>query len=381
METPSIHESRPGGPTRLARDAATDYLRLAVILLVVFIHAALAYASFSRYDPKHYVDATAPIVDPARWPLLDSPILFIDTFAMPLLFLVSGLFVFSGLERKGSGGYFLPRLKRLGVPFIAAAFLLSPLAFWPGYLRSIPDSSVPYWIRFFTTDGWMIGAAWFLWVLLAFDAIIALLHRMAPALLNALHRKPSPLFVLAATAIVFVPAGMAVSPYSWLTPIGPFDVQPARVPLYFLYFLLGMALGSKGGARETVWPTHWGLYLLAGLVSFAAYMLVGVNARGFALRAVAMTAFAGSCAGTTLGLGGAFHRFAQKHIPALDVLAACSFGIYLFHYPIMHWLQYALLLQAWPAQEKFAAVFTGALALSICVTLIGRGVPGIRRFL
>ena len=128
-------------------------------MLVVFLHAAIGYTSFSEYDPAHYIDATAPVVDPSRWGMLDLPVVFIDTFSMPLLFLISGLFVFSGLDRKGGAGYFRSRLKRLGIPFLAAAFLISPLAFWPSYLMSTPDSTTPYWIRFFTTDGWLIGAA------------------------------------------------------------------------------------------------------------------------------------------------------------------------------------------------------------------------------
>jgi len=70
------------------------------------------------------------------------------------------------------------RLRRLGVPFVVSAFLLSPLAFWPSYLLGRHTSPTPYWIRFFTEDGWLIGAPWLLWVLLAFDGIVALVHHI-----------------------------------------------------------------------------------------------------------------------------------------------------------------------------------------------------------
>jgi hypothetical protein len=121
------------------------------------------------YYPLHYIDSVSPVADPSRWPLLDPLFSFVYTFAVPLLFLVSGLFVFPALEPKGSAGFFFSRLRRLGIPFLAAAFLISPLAFWPSYLRSITNSPTPYWTRYFTVDGWLIGAPWFLWVLLVFD--------------------------------------------------------------------------------------------------------------------------------------------------------------------------------------------------------------------
>jgi glucan biosynthesis protein C len=364
MDRSMIKETDSAALARPTRDVATDKLRLAVIVLVVFLHSALAYASFSRYDPAHYIDATAPVVDSSRWPLLDAPIMVIDTFGMPLLFLVSGLFVFSGLDRKGSGGYFLSRVKRLGIPFVVAAFTISPIAFLPGYLRSTPDSSVPYWIRFLTTDGWLIGAPWFLWVLLALDGIVAILHRTVPAVLDKLRREPPPLFILLATVVVFVPVVLALSP----------------LPLFFLYFLLGMALGSSR-RLDSGWPKYWGIWLLIGLFSSAADAAFGWYSAGLASRVVNGIGFAGSCAGFSLGLLGAFRRFGRGRIPVIDSLIANSFGIYLFHYPIVHWIQYALLPLAWPAQLKFCVVFLGALGLSWSVSALVRRIPAVRNII
>jgi glucan biosynthesis protein C len=129
MTVPPISKVSPGTATESHRDVSIDTLRSTVIVLVVFLHAALAYASFSQYDPADYIHATAPVVDPSRWSAVDLPILFLDVFGMPLLFLVSGLFVFPALARKGSGGFFGARLVRLGIPFLAAAFFLSPISF------------------------------------------------------------------------------------------------------------------------------------------------------------------------------------------------------------------------------------------------------------
>jgi fucose 4-O-acetylase-like acetyltransferase len=71
------------------RDVAVDYLRAFLIVLVVLLHAALAYTAFSTYDPGRWIDSSAPVVDTVRWPLLDPLALCLDTFMMPLLFLIS----------------------------------------------------------------------------------------------------------------------------------------------------------------------------------------------------------------------------------------------------------------------------------------------------
>ena len=61
------------------RDIAIDYLRALLIVLVVFLHAALAYTSFSTFDETRWVDSSAPVVDTQRWPPLD---LFVHTLTL-----------------------------------------------------------------------------------------------------------------------------------------------------------------------------------------------------------------------------------------------------------------------------------------------------------
>jgi glucan biosynthesis protein C len=366
---------------REERDIAIDALRSFAVILVVFIHAALAYTSFSTYNPLDYTSSVAAVVDPHRWPVLDWPFGLVYLFFMPLLFLISGLFVFPGLDRRGSGEFFLARLRRLGVPFIAAAFLLSPLAFWPSYLMGRRGSPTPYWIRYFTVDGWLIGAAWFLWVLLAFDGIVALVHRVAPAVLGKLRREPTALVIVLVTIVAFVPVSFFVPPDSWVTRIGPFDVQPGKLPLFFANFCLGMALGSGQKWRSAGWPKHWGYWLLVGIAAFFVYSFVGGTAAGLAIRLVNRTAFAVSCAGLCLGLLGAFRHFVRKRRVFLDSLNENAFGIYLFHYAIVHWLQYVLVPLSWPAPLKFCIVFSGGLAVSWGVSHVLRRVPAIRRFM
>ena len=55
----------------MKRDIAIDYLRGAITVLVVGHHAALAYTTFSSFNPVAYTSSTAPIVDAVRFAPLD----------------------------------------------------------------------------------------------------------------------------------------------------------------------------------------------------------------------------------------------------------------------------------------------------------------------
>jgi glucan biosynthesis protein C len=363
------------------RDIAIDYLRAFVIVLVVFLHAALAYTSFSTFDTNRWVDSSAPVVDASRWPFLDLFVLFFDTFFMALLFLVSGLFTISSLERKGSGGFFVARLQRLGIPFAVASILIAPLAFWPSYLMAVPESQTPYLIRFFTSDGWPVGPPWFLWMLLVFDGIVALTSRFAPAVLAKLRHQPTNLVILLVTIASFLPLSLIGSHYWWLS-LGPFDMQPIRIGLYFAYFLLGMALGTGQQWQGAKWPKRWGVWFILGILSFGVYVvLLGSNAPNLASQLALGITFAVSCAGASMGLLGAFRKFVRNRHPIFDNLSANAFGIYIIHYGVVLWIQFALLSAPWPAWLKFGITFTGGLALSWGASELIRQIPAARRIL
>ncbi len=374
-----------GSPVQIKeRDVAIDSLRSFVIVLVVFLHAALAYTSFSTYNAARYVDSSAPIVDVARWPLLDPMVTVLDSFMMSLMFFVSGLFAISSLERKGSGGFFQARLVRLGVPFLIGAIVLAPLAYWPSYVLSAPASSPPYLLRFFTSDGWQVGPPWFLWVLLVFNGIVAFVHWKAPSVLAKLRRPPSPLSIFLMALAAYVPLSLVV-PSSWIT-MGPFDCQPVRLVLYFAFFLMGIATGTGCQWQESGWPKNWSAWFPGlGIPAFFLYLWSsGSTAQSLpplVIQAIVSVAFAASCVGTSVGFLGIFRQFVRSSSPILDSLTASSFGIYLIHYGFVLWIQFVLLLAPWPAWIRFGITFIGSLTLSWAVIALLRRSSRVRRFI
>ncbi|MBN2394701.1 MAG: acyltransferase [Anaerolineae bacterium] len=243
---------------------------------------------------------------------------------------------------------------------------------------------LPYLATFFTSDGWPVGPPWFLWVLLVFNGILALVHRIAPAGLAKLHRQPTNLVIFLVTLVAFVPLRLIGSPYWWITSLGPFDVEPIRLGLYFAYFLLGAALGTGQQWQKVAWAKHWGYWFALGIPAFFAYVFLdngAIQLPRFVSQVTLGVTWATSCAGASLGLLGAFRKFVRRRHPIFDSLSTNSFSIYLIHYAVVLWIQFALRSVSWPAWIKFGVAFVGGLALSWGISKMVRQIPGVRRVL
>ena len=112
-------------PTSLA----LNNLRAFVILIVLAFHSRLAYlyslpASAFPFDEPPYKWLAFPIIDSHRWLGFDLFCAFQDVYLMSFMFLLSGLFVWPSLVRKGSGRFLQDRLMRLGLPFVVVVYLL-----------------------------------------------------------------------------------------------------------------------------------------------------------------------------------------------------------------------------------------------------------------
>jgi surface polysaccharide O-acyltransferase-like enzyme len=117
-------------------------------------------------------------------------------------------------------------------------------------------------------------------------------------------------------------------------------------------------------------------FVLATAVTIAAMASWGKSP----MLASAMDAgFVLSCAASCFAFLAAFLRFAQSRSQVWDGLSANSYGIYLIHYAVVSWMQYALVPVALPAVAKWLIVFPGALALSWAAADAIRRIPAVAR--
>ena len=385
----------PATKKPIQRRVEFDYLRAFVVVLVVWHHAILAYAVYSFINPGNPIATFSPVVDEQRWVGFDLLASLNDSFFMPLMFFVSGLFVWRSLTRKGAGKYVLDRFIRLGIPFIIGLFFVIPLAYYPAQLAvervyGGDTGYMEFWLQMIRSGFTTAGPLWFLWLLLVFDCIAALLHwgiRQPETLFQErtvmAFQRPVVFFVtlLAVSTIAYLPFAFLFDPAQW-SGVGPFVFQTNRVLFYLVYFLVGVAAGAYGMDR-TILQTggtlgrQWWIWLALGLVGYGALVVLIVG--GAPQIAVATMVFAATCAALVIGMVAFFLRTMTRHMRILDNLAACAYGIYIVHYVFVTWLQYALLDVHLPAFAKGVLVFAGALALSWVVTYMLRRIPVVTR--
>src|SRR5580704_12522803 len=156
------------------RDASFDYLRAFIVLLVLLHHSVLAFAIMEPAQSRTFQIVSAPIVDLRRWAGFDILAIFNDAFFMSLMFLLSGLFAWPSLERKGATRFLRDRMMRLGIPFLVATGLLMPVAYYPSYAVTGAEPGFLAYARAWLSLGfWPSGPAWFIGLLLVFDAVAA----------------------------------------------------------------------------------------------------------------------------------------------------------------------------------------------------------------
>ncbi len=393
----------PGSP----RNAALDSLRSFITLLVVAHHAVLAYFPYApplgAFDGNEIWGAF-PIIDAAKGKGLDILVLWNDTFFMALMFLLSGLFVGPSLTRKRAGGFVRDRLVRLGLPFVWAAFVLAPLAYYPAYLQRADETvASDWWEAWSTLPNWPAGPAWFLWVLIVFGCATALLYRCSPGFLERfgvlaerLRERPmrSAGVLMGLAVLAYVPLTRFYDPMHWSS-WGPFFIQTSRVLLYALYFSFGVGLGWRGGLGTTLaapdgkLARKWiGWQVTAGLV-FTLFVVVMVMmlirvGRGESvafLGVLTPALFAVTGVATSFMLLSYFARRRSVSSRFWSSLSRNAFAMYLIHYGVVSWSQYGLLSVNLSGWAKAIIVTTVAILVSWVLAAGLRRIPALDRIL
>ena len=233
------------------------------------------------------------------------------------------------------------------------------------------------------------GPLWFVWVLLVFDVLAAAAYGISQRSGFAGNDRPNAVLdrpVLLATALfalsvaAYVPMTKAVDVSRWAG-IGSFRIQISRTFLYLVYFIAGVAMGGRGierGAFRVEGPLakYWWVWGLLALVAVFAIAFPFMTGRELPLETYVVLAETMLIA---VALISVFVRFARKSVPVLGSLSSNSYGIYIVHYAVIIWLQYAILRIELNAWHKVAIVFIGGVA--ICWSLVAgvKRIPAIRK--
>ncbi|QQN62525.1 acyltransferase [Bradyrhizobium diazoefficiens] len=373
-------------PKARVRNVSLDRTRTFLTLVVLLHHSVIPYTYFGHTDPTSWIG-------------FDIVVLATDSFFMAMFFFLSGLFTWPGIARKAPSVFLRDRLLRLGLPFAIAAFTVIPLAYYAIALRENPELTfAAFWWKTVTVGPWPSGPIWFVWVLLAFDLTASLLYRVSAHLVDPVNRisvrgfeQPAVFWLLLAsvTIIAYVPALMYFGANEWFE-FGPFSVQASRVLLYFAYFFIGVSVGAANFDRGILsadgqLPRSRWLWVVATLIPYCLMWVMIYIKREIlgnpdvlphwypAIYGTFFVLFSGSILLAIL----AFFLHSKTPGPTLlDRMQADAYGMFLVHYPIALWIQYALFDYSLPAIVKAAIGFVLTVILSWGLTALLRKIPG-----
>jgi hypothetical protein len=383
-------------PVSGGRNLAYDRARSFIIVLVLLHHAVIPYTYYGHTDIQSLL-------------ALDGIVVFNDSYFMAAMFLLSGLFVWSSLTRKGISVFLRDRLLRLGLPFAVCAIVLMPIAYYAIELREHGTSFSTFWWKTITTGPWPSGPAWFVGVLFLFDIVATVVYRFMPRPIEALGefscaslKRPAYAFwaLLAASVVAYIPIDLYFGPGRWFT-LGPFAIQASRILLYLLYFFAGIGIGSTKYdlgllSRNGGLPRQWLVWVAASLLSYSSIVVLlyvkhnvvaDINHLPLWWRLAHTFAFVFFSAAQTFCLLAVFLRFESKGASLLDPLRENAYGIYLIHYVPMLWLQYLLYgISLAPVAQETALLkalinFVLTLVISWAATAALRRIPGATRVL
>jgi glucans biosynthesis protein C len=357
-----------------------DAVRAGALLAGIVLHATMAFL-------PGFAALNWPISDPSTSETLGFTFFVIHIFRMALFFMMAGFFARLLRERLGTRGLIKNRLRRIGLPFLAAMVLVMPLTLIPiiwaamqtGVKGGPPVGTLPPVIG----PAVPLGHLWFLYLLLLLLALWLPLRSLVARLDVTGARR---------AALGRAVAGLVASRFAPLLLAAPVCALLASTPWWFVWqgipvpsvglvpnlpalltfgcaFVLGWCLHREPSTLGSM-AADWPLYLGAAVLATVACMLIAGEALHFGLRPLPefeRTAFAGAYALALwcwcFAIIGAAVRFLDQPAPRWRYLADASYWMYLMHLPIV-WMLLAWSLR-WPLHwaVKFPLVVLATMGL------------------
>lgn len=334
---------------------AMDNLRALAMLSGVLFHAALAYSPLAH--------AFIPTADRESSTAVDVCLWFLHLFRMPLFFVVAGFFAAMLVAKRGMGGMFRNRLKRIALPFVILLPLMHVVLKYSTLHAAEtvqhPSPVLATILGLLQTQGLPVqlpgtGHLWFLYYLLFFYVLVWSAKNFGLEKLGKQVRDLRPVWLLGVLPVLLVPALASVG--------APHPAPESLLPQFWAFgfygpfFAFGYLLHGHDAMLERLRPlSPW--LLAASLMLYGAFWLLldgppasVLDAAGplpiallGAYISVWMTCVCLAAGRSLLNRGNAVLRY----------LSDASYWIYIAHLPILFGVQYCLLDVELPWIIKF----------------------------
>jgi len=324
-----------------------DYLRAALVSLVILHHIAITYGANGSF---YYVE---PATSSASAALLTLFVGLNQAWFLGCFFLISGYFSPGSFDRKGPKQFLKDRLIRLGIPLLIFFFVLNPLTCFIAFshtpaaqLISSGFTTPVAWTWQFYLNTVGTGPLWFVEMLLIFEFVYAIWRYGSNDLSGQKEkRRPFPsyekiaLFILILAVALYLirivlPVGVTLLGFPSL-----FDL-----PQYLSLFIVGLIAARGDWLRKMPISTAkrvFGVALIATLTLFVlAVVGTEISSLGWgsligqgslssafyasweAIWAVGMTMFAIFVFRRYFNSAGRFWKFFSQHFYTAYIIAA-----------------------------------------------------------
>lgn len=319
-----------------------DWLRTLALGLLIIYHIVVAFQPFA--SAILFIQNEESLV--SLW----IPMMMLNVWRIPILFLISGMGVAFAMRRRSWRALLNDRTARILLPFVFGSIFVAPLS---TYLATMwyqlnPDGSGSYFPN--PAHLWFLGNI-YLYVLLLLPLLTFFKHHPENRFLRTvrwLFRQPLGIFVV---ALPVVAETLVIRPWSFVT----YASTLHGLVLGFLLFLTGFLFIK---VESDFWPAVTGHRFVAlgvGLVLYAfrimndeAIMwLIGIESVSWMLA--------------ILGFGALYLNQPSK---MLSYLSAAVYPIYIIHLPIQTALSYLLFPLELSAWIKLILLVSGTFAVS-----------------
>ncbi|WP_062353760.1 acyltransferase family protein [Herbidospora yilanensis] len=347
-----------------------DLIRTVVVFALIFAHAALVFDAEDDFYVKN-ADTTSVTMIIAG---------FLVIWAMPMLFLVSGVAAFHSLRKRGAGGFVRDRLLRLGLPLVVAVMTIVPIPQWirtgmtESYWAFLPKffdvhidlANFPFVLR---GEYFEAGHLWFVVMLVTWSLILAVVARWIPSDHGFPTRRGFVLLPFLPISLVCAFAGLEEEFAAW-----------SRWA-YLLFFLYGYLIAADDRLREAMRRD-------APLAALVGAVLFGVGTPGFLLvPGDPMTDMEPYHLAVRALYGAASWCFCVAILGFLDrrawpeqggYLTAAALFVYIVHQPVVVVAAYFVVQWQAPIIVKYAAIVAVSFAVTLAAYEVVRRIPHLR---
>ena len=369
-----------------------DNLRILLTVLVILTHLAIGYGAPGDW----YYNETGDMSD-LSFIVMTLLVVINQAFFMGFFFFLSSYFSPGSLDRKRTSSYLVDRFKRLGIPLLFFALVISPLLDY-GRQVTISGFQGSFW-QYISEAGVHslgVGPMWFVETLLVFSIIYALGRRLLSLSrfgLNDRVKAPGSrtlaIFAFALGIVSFIVRIWAPVGY-WLEPL---HLQLAHFPQYITLFVMGIIayrtswLSKSPSSQGKVW---FRIVLFLTIILFPIIFVLGGGLDGD------LAPFLGGLHWQSLVYAVWEQFLALGMIVALLVwfrnrfnrqgkvsreMSSAAYTVYIFHTPIIVFLALLLSQVKLDLGLKFALVAPLALILCFSAGFLVRRLPLAREIL